>query len=209
VRVALTAYRSPDWEDLADIVLPIAAFCETDGTYVNAEGRWQGFEAAVAPPGQARPAWKVLRVLGNQLGLPGFDFTVAGEVREELRAILGSRVAADSETQWIAPALTGTAEVVRVGELPIYAVDAIVRRSGALQRTADAQGALVRMPAALAARLGLASGEFARVAQGDGSATLQVVVDERVADGCAVIPAGLRDTAELGPSIGPVSIAKA
>jgi len=208
-RVALTSYLSPDWEDLADVVLPVAAFLENGGTYVNAEGRWQGFAAIVAPPGEARPTWKVLRVLGNQLGLAGFDQALAGEVREELRATLGDRVSAEGDARWTPPPLPQPAEVVRLGELPIYGVDTIVRRSAALQRTADAPGAVVRVAGALAARLGLATGEFARVAQGDGAATLQVVVDERVADGCAVIPAGLPATAGLGPSIGPVSIAKA
>jgi NADH-quinone oxidoreductase subunit G len=99
--------------------------------------------------------------------------------------------------------------VTRIGELPMYAVDPLVRRSPALQETRDAAAAVVRMPPGLAARLGLASGEFARVAQGDGSVTLQVLVDERVAEGCAVIPAGLQASVGLGPCVGPVSIEKA
>jgi len=209
-RVALTAYASPEWQELADVMLPIAAFVEGPGTYVNGEGRWQSFEAAVAPPGEARPAWKVLRVLGNLLGAAGFDYVSAGAIREELRATLGSREAPDSDGRWDIPTGSGLGEgVVRVGEMPAYAVDPLVRRARALQETADAAAPVVRMSPGLATQLGLATGAFARVSQGQGEATLQVVLDERVAEGCAVIPSGIAATAGLGPSIGPVELAKA
>ena len=209
-RVALTAYASPEWQELADVMLPIAAFVEGPGTYVSAEGRWQSFDAAVAPPGEARPAWKVLRVLGNLLGVAGFDYVSAGAIREELRATLGSREAPDSDGRWDVPTGSGLGEgVVRVGEMPAYAVDPLVRRARALQETADAAAPVVRMSPGLATQLGLATGAFARVSQGQGEATLQVVLDERVAEGCAVIPSGIAATAGLGPSIGPVELAKA
>jgi NADH-quinone oxidoreductase subunit G len=208
LRVALVAHADAEWQALADVLLPVAAFAETAGTYVNAEGRWQGFEAAVAPPGEARPAWKVLRVLGNRLGLAGFEYPSAAAVGEEVRAAVGEHRAAEEDPAWSPPEPLDPAELVRVGELPLYAVDPLVRRSPALQATRDAAAAVVRVPPGLAAGLGLTSGEFARVTQGDGAATLQVVVDERVAEGCAVIPAGLEASAGLGPSVGPVSIAR-
>ena len=80
--VALTPFRSAG-DDVADVLLPIAPFTETSGTFVNAEGRVQSFHGVVKPLGEARPAWKVLRVLGNLLGLAGFEFESSEEVRDE------------------------------------------------------------------------------------------------------------------------------
>jgi NADH-quinone oxidoreductase subunit G len=207
--VALTAYASAEWQGLADVMLPIGAFLEGPGTYVNGEGLWQTAEAAVAPPGEARPAWKVLRVLGNLLDLPGFDYLSAGEVREAVRDAVGAGQAPEGGGRWDGPpAAAEPGEVVRVGELPIYAADPLVRRSGPLQQTRDA-APVARLAPGVAARIGLATGAFARVSQGDGEATLQIVVDERVAEGCAVIPAAVAATAGLGPVIGAVRVAKA
>jgi NADH-quinone oxidoreductase subunit G len=207
-RVAMVAHADTEWRELADVVLPVAAFVETAGTYVNAEGRWQSFEAAVPPPGEARAAWKVLRVLANQLGLGGFDHVTADEVRGEVLATLGDRSSADADRAWVPPAPPAAGEVTRIGEVPIYATDPLVRRSEALQRTADA-AAVIRIAPDLSERLGLATGDLATVAQGDGSATLQVVVDDRVAQDCAVVPTGVPATAGLGPCLGPVSITRA
>ncbi len=83
--VALTAFRSAALDVCAEVQLPIAGFGETSGTFVNAQGDWQGFAGAVAPPGQARPAWKVLRVLGNLAGLEGFEYDSSGQVCDEVR----------------------------------------------------------------------------------------------------------------------------
>lgn len=207
--VALTAFASPEWEELADVMLPVGVFVESAGTLVNAEGRWQSAEAAVAPPGDARPAWKVLRGLANLLGLPGFDYEGPGEVREAVRAALAGPGAPEERTRWEAPdAPAEEGGVVRVGELPIYAVDPLVRRAGALQQTRDA-APVVRLAPDVASREGLATGAFARVSQGAGEATVQVVVDDRVAAGCAVVPSGVGVTAGLGPLFGPVRVVRA
>jgi len=83
--VACTAFRGPALEAAADLMLPIAGFAETSGTFVNAELMWQGFRGAVAPPGEARPGWKVLRVLGNLLGLDEFEYNTSAQVLDELK----------------------------------------------------------------------------------------------------------------------------
>ena len=75
--VNLTSFKS----DVGDVLLPIAPFTETPGTFISTEGRVQGFHAAVRPLGDARPAWKVLRVLGTMLGLPGFEFETVEQVQ--------------------------------------------------------------------------------------------------------------------------------
>jgi NADH-quinone oxidoreductase subunit G len=131
--VMLTPYAGPEQRANASVILPVAAFAETSGTWVNVEGRWQSVPGAARPPGEARPAWKVLRVLGNLLGLPGFDYVSSEEIRDELLRELGGAVAPPS-----VPFVPGRlAAVDSTRELGIYGVDAIVRRSRPLQETRD------------------------------------------------------------------------
>jgi NADH-quinone oxidoreductase subunit G len=126
------------------VLLPIAPFTETPGTFVNAEGRVQSFHAVVKPLGETRPAWKVLRVLANMLGLPGFEFESAQEV---LVAARGAQDAQASHVQGgrLGNAATGAVELSSPAGKPvtasIYQLDSIVRRAPSLQLTADARAA--------------------------------------------------------------------
>ncbi len=133
----------------SDVLLPIAPFTETPGTFVNAEGRIQGFNAVVKPLGDARPAWKVLRVLANLLGLPGFDFESSQDVLKQIAGSDASHVAANRLGNQSKTAITISA----TGSIPvvasIYQLDGLVRRATALQLTADARDALAK--AAIAA----------------------------------------------------------
>jgi len=128
---------------ISDVLLPIAPFTETPGTFVNAEGRVQGFHAVVKPLGEARPAWKVLRVLANMLGLPGFEYESSQEV---LKAARG----ADAATASVQGDVLGNATSDAIDLAPshghpatasIYQLDGIVRRAPSLQLTADAKRA--------------------------------------------------------------------
>jgi NADH-quinone oxidoreductase subunit G len=124
----------------AHVVLPIGGFAETSGTFVSVESRWQSWAGAVAPLGEARPGWKVLRVLGNLLGLSGFEYVSSEQVRDELLAACAALLL-DAP-----PALGASlpAGAVLPGEwvdIPIYQSDALVRRSPALAKTKDGQGA--------------------------------------------------------------------
>jgi len=213
--VSLTGWRTPAMESYADVLLPLAPFAENEGTFVNAEGRWQSFEPAVKPFGQARPAWKILRVLGNLLELDGFEHMACAEVREEVRDLAPGRApqAPDNLTWRVAPdALPDDAagELERIGYVPAYAVDPLVRRSAPLQATPDAHDsdARLRVAPALADRLGLAPGDRARVRQGESAVTLAVVVDTRVPDGAALVHAGVAGSDRLGPAFGTVAIEK-
>ena len=131
----------------SDVLLPIAPFTETPGTFVNAEGRVQSFHAVVKPLGETRPAWKVLRVLGNMLGLPGFAFESSLEVLAQVfgPAVDGlSQVASGklSNASDVLPAV-GAAPASRPAVASIYQLDSLVRRATSLQLTADArQGAV-------------------------------------------------------------------
>lgn len=126
--------------DISDVLLPIAPFTETSGTFVNAEGRVQGFHAVVRPLGETRPAWKVLRVLANLLELPGFDYESSQEV---LAAAIGNETA-QAPTQVLSNS-TKVPVTLPEGAVPqpvvasIYQLDGLVRRAPALQQTADAR----------------------------------------------------------------------
>ena len=137
--VALTPFDSPELRRSAHVLLPAGTFVETAGTYVNGEGRWQSFNGCAKPVGEARPAWKILRVLGNLLAIDGFEYESAEQVRDELRAAVGGAVADNryAGTHGVAPAATGATVHV-----PIYAVDALTRRSRALAATRDGRAAV-------------------------------------------------------------------
>jgi NADH-quinone oxidoreductase subunit G len=205
--VVLAAYRDAT-TDAAHVMLPIAPFSETAGTFVNMEGRVQSFNAVVKPQGDARPLWKVLRMLGALLGVPGFHAEKIEEVRAgiapDLQAWATQRLdngIGALEWQLRAP----SAAVERVAEFPLYATDAIVRRSLPLQKTADAKNArLARFHPATAASLNLAAGAQVRIRQGGGEITVPVGVDSALPEGVMRIARGIPETAALGE--GEVSI---
>jgi NADH-quinone oxidoreductase subunit G len=209
--VVMSAFKGAAMQEYADVLLPVSPFSETSGTFVNGEGRWQSFSAAVAPAGEARPGWKVLRVLGNLLDLGGFDYMSSEDVREELRRQVGDLAPSNQQSGWFAAPAAGEDPILtRVGHVPIYAVDSIVRRADALQQTADARGlAAASLCAATAAKLGLQAGARARFRQDGGEAELPVVIDERVPEGCVLIPAALPETAALGAAFGSLALAAA
>jgi NADH-quinone oxidoreductase subunit G len=134
--IALTPYLS-EATGRSSVLLPIGTFAETSGTFVNLEGRWQSFAGAVRPVGECRPGWKVLRVLGNLLNLEGFDYTTSEAVRDELRQAIGE-VAPDNSYR-ATRTLNGARPQGAPVDVPMYAIDAIVRRAPALQRTREAQ----------------------------------------------------------------------
>ncbi|KAA3626385.1 MAG: NADH-quinone oxidoreductase subunit G [Proteobacteria bacterium] len=205
--VALSAYRTPALERVADVLLPIALFAETSGTYISAQGDWQSFKGAALPPGDSRPAWKVLRVLANLLKVEGFDYASSEQVLSELRGMVGSQAVSALNIDTIpAPQATINGALQRIGDVPIYAVDALVRRSQPLQATADAERAWIAVAPTLADRLGLQGAELAVAVQGEGRVTLPLSIDERVPDGVVWLAAGLAETAELGPAMGPIEL---
>jgi NADH-quinone oxidoreductase subunit G len=131
---------------ISDVLLPIAPFTETPGTFVNAEGRIQSFHAVVKPRGEARPAWKILRVLGNMLGLPGFEFETAQDVLAQLRgADAGATHVAADRLSNAASAGVDLSKAADTSAVPvtasIYQLDGLTRRATSLQLTADARGA--------------------------------------------------------------------
>ncbi len=131
--VSLSPYSSEAVMAYADVILPVSPFTETSGTFVNAEGRWQSFAGVVSPLGDSRPAWKVLRVLGNLFNCDGFDFIESSEVLAELSAEVGE-ISTDNSGSWRCPESLGSA--VEYCTPPAYAGDGIVRRADSLQAVA-------------------------------------------------------------------------
>jgi NADH-quinone oxidoreductase subunit G len=206
--VALSAFRSRATE-YADAILPIAPFTETAGSFINTEGRLQSFKGVVQPLGEARPAWKVLRVLGNLMGVPGFAFDSAEVVRNEaLQGVdMPSRLSnAVSDNNAIRIEQGRSAGLQRIADVPIYFADPLVRRSGPLQETADAAAPMASLSSATAERIGVNAGDKVRLTQDSGEAVLEVALDDRIASGCVRVPAAHPLTAGLGAMSGEVEV---
>jgi NADH-quinone oxidoreductase subunit G len=193
--------------DYAHVMLPIGPFTETAGTFINMEGTVQSFAGCVQPLGEARPAWKVLRVLGNVLGLSGFEYSSADAVKRE--ALGGSDVAGRLDNRislTAAPLAPPRGESFqRVGEVPIYSADPLARRSPPLQKTKHAQPPVAWMNSAAYKRLGLIAGDFVRLRAASGEAIVAVFVDERLPDGCIRVAAARPETVGLGPMFGTIT----
>jgi NADH-quinone oxidoreductase subunit G len=207
--VALSAYKHRAAE-YADVMLPIAPFTETSGTFVSTEGRVQSFRGAVKPLGEARPAWKVLRVLANLLQLPGFDQDTGEAVRDEIltggeKGIAGKL---NNHMEGVAlQAIAGSSQgLQRISDVPIYSADAVVRRAAALQLTRDAATPCVAMHSSELRRLGVQSGDTVKVSQGNASVHLVAHADDGMPAAAARVAAGHPATAELGAMFGTITV---
>jgi NADH-quinone oxidoreductase subunit G len=134
---AFTPYKTYALETCADLLLPIGTFAETSGTFVNCEGRWQSFAGVANPVGEARPGWKVLRVLANLLEVPDSDFESSVEVRDDLKSLIGDTSPDNSLRQ--EKVLANPGDIDAGSDVPIYQVDGLVRRAVALQLTPAAR----------------------------------------------------------------------
>ena len=205
--VSVSAYNSASVRQVADVMLPAASFMETSGTYVNAEGFWQSFNAVVKAKGETRPAWKILRVLGNLTGLDDFDYYSSDDVKKEVRSkcesIELSNAIAKAGTVKINSVAKG---IHRSSDVPMYATDAVVRRATSLQKTVDAQTMCVRLNSAEAERLGVSTATAVTVRQGENSIALTLVIDETIPDDSAWIPSALEGNDQLGIAFSVVTI---
>ena len=195
----------------ADVMLPIAPFTETAGSFVNCEGRVQSFNGVVKPYRDARPGWKVLRVLGTTLGLPGFGFDSIEDVRADLlpsaEAIAG-RLSNATSAALVAPGAQPAA-LERVADIPIYFADPLVRRAESLQMTADAKPPRARMHRSLLEKLGIADGAQVRIRQGRGEAVVAAIADPAVPPGVVRLSAAHASTCGLEGLAGPIQMERA
>ena len=203
--VSLTAFKTG--LEYADALLPIAPFTETSGTFVSTEGRVQSFHAVVHPLGDARPGWKVLRVLGSLLGRPGFDFDTVEQVRA---ACIAGRDVAGLLSNTIEVQARDTVEkaqgIQRIADVPIYFADPLVRRSPPLQKTKDARPPRAWMNSRVLAKLGVAAGQPVLV---NSSVKLMAALDDKLPDDCVRIAAAHPATAGVGAMFGTLTLSKA
>nr|WP_225591052.1 NADH-quinone oxidoreductase subunit NuoG [Pseudoxanthomonas sp. PXM03] len=189
--VAFSHFACKSTRDVADVILPIGLLPEIDATLTNLDGMDQRTQAAGKLPGEARDGWKVLRALGGELQLAGFEFT----------DITGARGAAGAKSVAVAksaaPASNGQGLELAV-TAAIYRIDGTVRRAEALQAHPLNVGDRIVLNPADAQAAGVAEGQMAKVGNGIGTAALPVVVDVRVAAGVAWIESGYGATAPLG-----------
>jgi NADH-quinone oxidoreductase subunit G len=209
--VMLTSYKSQAIMrgSYADVLLPIAPFTETSGTFISTEGRVQTFNGVVAPLGETRPAWKILRVLGNMLQLDGFDYETPDQVRAEILSA-GTDVSSSLNNSLDGFTVGDIGQkgdgIQRIGEVPIYQSDPIVRRAESLQRTSDAAAPVAWMTGALMDKLGIQAGDDVRLMQGEGEAQLPAARDDTLPVDCVRVASAHPMTASLGGMFGEIVV---
>lgn len=202
--VALTPYVSAA-QDWANVMLPVSPYTETSGTFVNAEGRAQSFRGTVSPLAETRPAWKVLRVLGNLFEFPGFDDETSESVRD---AVLAGNLSERLSNKVVVSAGVKQFEqgLERVADVPVYRSDAIVRRAEPLQEAPASQVPVLRATRSTLASFGLAAGDQARIKSATGEITLVAQPDDNVAVGAVRIALAFPETLGLGSAFGQVTV---
>ena len=196
--VTITAFDSPQLRSYSDVILPAAAFSEMPGTFVNFEGKWQTWRAATTPVGEARPAWKILRVLGNLLELDGFDFCTSQAVLDELKKCCDENNFVEPEL-WVPESLDNkTDQVTRVGGWAMYASDPLQRRALPLQKAASNDPSGILVSPNVAKRYNLRHTKEACVLQNSVEVSLTVWVDETLPENCVYLPAGFEGSVGLG-----------
>jgi NADH-quinone oxidoreductase subunit G len=202
--IAVASYATDSLRAVADLILPLAPLAESEGSLLNFDGDIQCFTAAASASGDARPGWKILRRLGAELDLDGFDQVSLGQLQSAMNSALGMAAVEAGEARLDSPQYEDG--LYRIGELPMYSIDALCRRSEALQQTVQAQSQFVGLNPADAQRLGLADGAMAKVHQGDNSTDLEVRTTEEVPSGGAWVRSATCATRELGQAVAPVIV---
>ncbi|MGV0005684.1 MAG: NADH-quinone oxidoreductase subunit NuoG [Candidatus Porifericomitaceae bacterium WSBS_2022_MAG_OTU9] len=194
---------------LASIALPVCQYAENDGTYINLEGRIQSFAASASAPGETRPLWKVLRMLGSNMQLAGFDYNGIDDIQAEIMPKL-RRLNPDNKCSWqisepIQPKQRGATSAERYGSRSPYSIDPLVRRATALHQANPELAAVAMMNTQMIQRLGL--GDKVRVRSNDATIILPLKVDDAVADNCINIPC-VDYTNRLGPCYTDVELSQ-
>jgi NADH-quinone oxidoreductase subunit G len=205
--VAVTSFATADLADLADVILPLAPWAESEGSLHNIDGVATTVAAAGHACGASKPGWKILRRLGAELELEGFDQVDIAGLREQTSAALEGE--ASPAPAFALRGADSPSALFRTGEVPLYSVDSLCRRAEPLQRTSQADSGFIALNPADAQQLGLSAGDTAAASQDGEPVCLEVRVTGAVPVGAAWIPSGSCFTRGLGAGIGPVSVEKA
>lgn len=212
--ISLTSFVTDSMKQYSDIILPVCTYAETAGTLVNAAGDWQSFNGIVPPVGEARPAWKVLRVLGNLFEVDGFDYISVEDIFNELDGLMKTVTTIEnskSKNNSIDVEVKADSQkgLSIVGGTGLLSGDAVVRRATALQESKDEIADVqIALSPSTANSLGLENYDVAMVKQGENEVSVIVWVDERLADQCVSIPMGTSTSALLGAQSDPIVIEK-
>lgn len=200
--IAFTPFENETLREVADLLLPICPFSENTGCTINMEGHWQTFKAVTNPLGESRPAWKILRVLGNLCELPGFDYEATDQILYEIK---NSISLSDSLPSWEKGSFDKTKRAIhantfiRLAPVPSFSCDNIVRRASALQAAEKERlNSLLQMNSFEAAKLGLKSGDLASVSLSDIKLTLPLTLNDQLPNQVVLIPAAKPETMALG-----------
>ncbi len=206
--VVFAPFINEQVQQYADVILPISTFAETDGTFVNAVGHWQSVGAAVSAPGEARPAWKVLRVLANKLGFDNIQYQTSEQIRDELKQQFKNEIDFSSELKDLNHVNLASTEnkLYRVSDTPIYAVDNIVRRAASLQDAVVDQESHIAMSVEQATQLNLLNEQVVRVVQNNNETTLPLQIVENMPEQCVWVQKTAQQADILGEAIAPVEI---
>lgn len=202
--VMLTSFKSTHMFDYADVLLPTATYAETSGCFVNVNDEWQRFRGVTPCPGDARPAWKVIRVLANLFDISDFDYAATSEVLKEIevaKELAPSLAREDYQAKTLA---RSTAKLVRIGEWPMYRIDSVCRHAKPLQESAANEKAEIRIHPRTARKYKVQ--EVATVSQGEIEITLPLVCDDRVAEGAVYIANAWPESSDLGHAYSPIEI---
>ena len=191
--VVMSAFTNEKMLEYADVLLPIAPFSEYAGTFVNLEGLSQSFNAATHPKGEARPAWKVLRVLAQLAQLPHFDYENWTEISKDIKTEVQAVPLMPLAQQYRLPQLQAGLRILPYW--PLYNSDALVRRAEPLQRCALSSDALVVLHPQTAVQYGLKEGDTVALEQQGQVATLRIKIDAKVVPQTLYWPMGFSETA--------------
>lgn len=224
--IAFTPFESETLREVADLLLPICPFSENSGCYINMEGQWQTFSAVAMPLGEARPAWKILRVLGNLCKLPGFDYQAVDQILYDVKSSISfsshsshsSHSSNEALQAWQRGSLDRTHyhtkmmldsehTLVRMALVPSFSADNLLRRAPALQAAEkERQGALLLMNHFEAQKRGLQTGDLVRASVQETRLVVPLRIDDRVPNQVVMIPSALAETLPLGPAYANVEV---
>ena len=186
--MAFTPFVSDTLLEVCDVLLPIAPFTETSGSFVNMEGRLQSFHGVVKGLGESRPLWKILRVLGNLLELEGFEYDSSEQILHDALDAQRLPEKLNNRSNWQGEAAPAAAGLIRTGGVGIYHTDAIVRRAEALQQTSHAQVPAASVHPDTLAVLGLADGATAEAVQNGSRVRVTVMADNTLPPNVVHLP---------------------
>ena len=207
--ISLASFSSERAQEYCDWMLPLACYAESEGTKVNIEGRWQGYSKVVYPDVDVKDGWKILRKLANELDLNGFEYYSVDDVRQELGEQIDSSIAFSNDLQTM-PEIEITRfdenDMLRIGSVPIYSIDSLVRRAPSLQQAQGLQEAELLVHPNDIHKWSLLEGKWVRVTQNGEKSILKCVASEDIIPGTVCIPRGLSRSEKLGAIFGPIEL---